>query len=70
MRIQRPVKNRKQISSAVLYQIRNKVETLAERFDCSKSFVINTILAESLNIYIEEKYNDYPKAARNSKRSA
>lgn len=69
MRYQKPIKNRQRLYAGVVSQIENKIESLARQHDCSKSFVTNTILAEALNIKIEERYYDY-KDVRKIKRTA
>ena len=60
MRYLKPVRGgRKQISSRVEDRIRNRVERDSIRYNCSKSFVINTILASFYNIVIEEHYDEH-----------
>jgi hypothetical protein len=63
MRYQKPIKNRKFISAGTTAQIRHRIESLARQFDCSKSFVTNTLLADKLGIEIEERYYDEGRAA-------
>lgn len=57
MRYQKPIKGgRKQLPSCVNREIKREVEHIARQFNVSKSFVVNTILAEKLKIRIGEKY--------------
>lgn len=66
MRIQPRIKNRKDIHSGVTKEINRKIENLALRFDCSKSFVTNTLLADALGIELEYRY-DRREATRKAK---
>lgn len=59
MRYQKPIKNREPISAGTIAAIKRKISNLAIQHDCSKSFVINTILADALNVNLEEKYYDF-----------
>lgn len=70
MRIQRAIKNREKIYSGTLQQIKDKIQALADRHDCSKSFVINTILADAVNVKLEDRYDDYRKDAGKSHKRA
>ena len=47
---------REPLPSCVIDEIRERVQKLAIRFNCSKSFVISTLLAEALDIFIEERF--------------
>ena len=69
MRYQKPIKNREKLYAGVLNQVESKIGSIARQHDCSKSFVTNTILAEALNVKIEERYYDY-KNVRKVKRPA
>ena len=67
MRIQSKAKNRKRLSPAVLQEIAIVIERLAIRHDVSKSFVISTLLADSLKIATQERYDDQSKTTRETK---
>jgi len=57
IRRQRPIKGgRIPLPSCVLDEIYSKVRQLAREYNCSRSFVIATILAEGLGIKKQEKY--------------
>lgn len=57
IRIQKRVKGgRKPLPSCVLREIHSEVERTARKFNCSKSFVIATALAETFGIKKQEKY--------------
>ena len=58
------------ISPRVEAEIKEKVQHLANMYNCSKSFVINTILAEALGIKVRAHYYDYKKVVRRTKKSA
>lgn len=59
MRIQKPVRGgRKRVSAGVVKQIEQRVERDAIRYNCSKSFVVNTILARFYHVVIEEHYDE------------
>jgi hypothetical protein len=55
MRFQKPLKDRERLYSGVHPKIKEAVKDIALRFDCSMSFVCNTILGEELNIKLEER---------------
>jgi hypothetical protein len=52
------VKGRKQMSAGMVKEIRKVIESIAATEDCSKSFVINTIIAEHLGIRSVERFNE------------
>ncbi len=56
MRIQPKKKERKAVSATVLKQIRRHIEFTADRFDCSKSWVVSVALADFFGVEIE-RYN-------------
>lgn len=57
LRRQRPVKGgRDPLPACVLHAIRAEVEATAQKFHCSRSFVIATALAEAFGIDVEETY--------------
>lgn len=59
MRIQKPVRGgRKSISAGVVKTVEQRVERDAIRYNCSKSFVVNTILARYYHVVIEERYDE------------
>jgi hypothetical protein len=58
VRRQRSIKDRRRLYSGIEPRIDDKIMQLAARFDCSKSFVSNTLLAKALNISVEEHYDD------------
>lgn len=70
MRYQKPRKDRERLYAGVLERIKEKIEHLAIQHDCSKSFVTNTLLAEVLNIKIDERYYDYSTSNRKVRKSA
>jgi len=54
IRRQKPVKGgRESLPSCVINEIKHKIERLAREHKVSRSFVIATILAESLGVKIE-----------------
>ncbi len=57
MRFQKPIKNRKKLYSGVDPRIDREIEGLARIYDCSKSFVTNTLLGNVLGIKLEERYD-------------
>ena len=60
MRYQKPVRGgRSKLSSGVVKQVERRVEQDAIRYNCSKSFVINTILARFYHVVIEESYDEH-----------
>lgn len=67
MRIMKPVKDRRSISAGTLYQIRARIESIARNYDCSKSFVINTLLADALNVDLEDRYDAIGTRKRTTK---
>lgn len=64
MRIQKAIKNRKHLSAGVIAQIRFYVKRLAIQNDCSMAFVINTLLARSLRINIDEAYDEHVRPSK------
>jgi hypothetical protein len=70
MRIQSRGYRRDRLYSAVLEQIGTKIQHLADKYDCSKSFVTNTLLAEKLNIKLDEVFYESGKNVRKVKRTA
>lgn len=50
--------------------IKARITYLAEKHDCSESFVQNTILADALGIKVREHYYDYRRITRTTKRTA
>lgn len=65
MRIQRRIRGgRKHVGAAVHPSIRRIVRDTAERHDCSKSFVIATILMEHFGFAQQENYYDYTRKLR------
>ena len=56
MRIQTRIKNRRDVSAGVTKEINRRIEQTAAKFDCSKSFVVNTMLAEAFGIAVTEVY--------------
>ena len=59
IRYQKPVKGgRKSLPACVISKIKERIEAIAWKHRVSKSFVINTLLADKLNIHIEEHYYD------------
>lgn len=59
---QRPVKGgRDPLPSCVVHKIKVEIERTARKFECSKSFVVSTILAEAFGINIDERYYDYER---------
>ena len=57
IRRQKPVRGgRKPLPACVIKDIKNAVDSIARQYRVSRSFVINTILAEKLKIRIEETY--------------
>lgn len=64
MRTQKPIKGKIRIpqASRVDNHIHREIEKLAAKFDCSKSFVVATALADTFGIEIERYYElDKPK---------
>lgn len=60
MRYLKPVRGgRKQVGSRVEREIERRVIQDARSHDCSKSFVVNTILAMYYKVKVEEKFNEY-----------
>jgi hypothetical protein len=64
-----PGQTREALPSCVVEVIRERVQRLAIRYNCSKSFVIATLLAEALNIYTEEKFYVIDEGRDSSRRS-
>ena len=59
IRHQSPVRGgRKHLSPCVLKEVERRIRQEAAEYNCSKSFVVATILAAAFNIKME-KYNDY-----------
>lgn len=56
MRIQPRTKGRRNVSSGVTKEINRRIEQTASRFNCSKSFVVNTMLGEALGLDLDEVY--------------
>ena len=56
MRIQSRVRGRRDVHSGVTKEIARRIEHTAARFNCSKSFVVNTMLGEALGIDMGEVY--------------
>jgi hypothetical protein len=50
---------RQSTHSALLLSIRREIELIAARFNCSKSFVVATLLAEVLGIKEQPSYENY-----------
>ena len=74
MNIQPKDPTRKQLGAGMIQAIRRAVEIVATRNNCSKSFVISTILADVFGIKEQSRYYDLKrnerkldKARRNSK---
>lgn len=67
MRYQKPIRNREPISAGTLGIIKRRVQALANEHDCSKSFVINTILADRLDVELEERYYDIRKDSKKAR---
>ena len=57
MRFQRPIKNRERLYSGVDPKIKFKLMNMRDRYDCSMSFIINTILGDTLNVKLMERYD-------------
>lgn len=51
--------DRESLSAALMVEIKRRVEIIAARYNCSKSFVIATILADALNIEGQPNYATY-----------
>ena len=64
MRIQKPIKNRKQVSARCIKEIQHEVEKASARFDVSKSFVIAVALADYFGIESQEQYYSERKIRR------
>ena len=59
MRIQPRTKEpKKQVSARTIRRVSEKIESTARKFNCSKSFVINTMLADAFGIKVEWRYDD------------
>lgn len=58
---QRKSLTRENLTGKVEAKVRQRVATLAIRYNCSKSFVTNTLLAEILDIKPEETIYDVKK---------
>lgn len=58
---------RESCSAALMLEIKRKIEQIAAMHNCSKSFVIATLLADSLNIKNQVKYYEITK--RDKKRT-
>jgi len=54
----------------VEHEIEAELDYLAKLHNCSRSFVMNTILANALNIKVKARYYDYTKVARRIKKTA
>lgn len=51
-------------------EIEDELRNIAKIYNCSKSFVQNTIIAEALNIKVKAKYYDYKRIVTRTKKSA
>jgi hypothetical protein len=66
---QRPVKGgRTPLPACVLKAIDREVVRLANKYDCSKSWVIATILAEATGVSQQDKYYEIERSIRRLKR--
>ena len=67
-----PGTSRETVSPRVEAEIKEKLNHLMKMYDCSRSFVVNTILAEYLNIKLKHgmRYYDYRKTVKRVKKSA
>jgi hypothetical protein len=65
-----PGTTRETVSPRVEAEIKEKLNYLMKMHDCSRSFVVNTILAEYLNIKLKARFYDYRKTSRKLKKSA
>jgi len=67
-----PGTTRETVSPRVESEIKEKLNHLMKMHDCSRSFVVNTILAEYLNIKLRHgmRFYDYRKVTRKIKKSA
>lgn len=51
-------------------EIKEKLRAIAKMYNCSISFVQNTIMAEALNVKVPMRYYDYKKAIRKSRKAS
>jgi hypothetical protein len=62
MFFQRPVQGgRERLYSGVERRVKERLESLAIRYNVTKSFVSNSILAEALGVHLAETYKEVGK---------
>jgi hypothetical protein len=54
MRFLFSLRDRDKLSANVVSQVKAKVRAIAERNECSMTLVVNTILADALNVSLKE----------------
>jgi len=65
MRFQKPIKQggrgRAKLYAGVDAVVEDRIISLSQQHDCSKSFVANSLLAKMLGVKLEEYFDDYKR---------
>jgi len=51
-------------------EIKDRLRQIAKTYNCSVSFIQNTIMADALNIKVPKRYYDYKRVVRKFRKTA